>query len=196
MFLVCQKDYQNVTISKEKYLSGCKLGCNLGTRHQQDLLKTVPVDTIDSIKIPENTPLLVNDNQKLAKNNKLFSIFLPIPIRSSNNLLEQTTSQVEDFVPHMMMSMIKNIADRARRIMEFSQKSNENDLIFGKTNIKDDSLSTNVQGQISFDPKTGESVSVQRSMSVMMAKDKDGHNKMIVMRNPPKITINRDLFRK
>lgn len=167
----------------------------MGTKHHQDLLKTVPVDTIDSIKLPANTPSLVNGRQKLTKN-KLVSILLPMPIRSvSNGLLEQKTSQVEDFFPQMMMSMIKNMAEHARKIMEFSQKSDENDL-FRKPNIKDDSLSTNVQGQISFDPKTGESVSVQHSMSVMMTKDNDGHNKMIVMRTPPKITIHRDLFRK
>lgn len=102
------------------------------------------------------------------------SIIIPIqPIEPSMDSLSNddiSSEQLPSMMPNaikMMFQMMHQMAERARQSMLDSNDS-----------------------EMSFQPSDN-SISISRSMSVLMTKDKDGHSKMVVLHSLPNVHIRR-----
>ncbi len=110
-----------------------------------------------------------------------FSIIVPL-IGGSRDESESGTSNGadSDFQSNMpralqsMMAMMHSLAERARQSMAAQRESDEG-------------------GNGLMDPRGG-AISVSRSMSVVMTRDKDGHQKVVVVHQLPRISIHRETF--
>lgn len=110
-----------------------------------------------------------------------FSIIVPL-IGGTRDEPESGTSNGADseFQSNMpralqsMMAMMHSLAERARQSMAAQREADEG-------------------GNGLMDPRGG-AISVSRSMSVVMTRDKDGHQKVVVVHQLPRISIHRETF--
>ncbi|OTF76703.1 hypothetical protein BLA29_005569, partial [Euroglyphus maynei] len=198
----CLKVYKNDTKSR----SICNFGCRLADAQTKES-KTKPIITIASVAAHEDSTHdnIVPDTTESAKSTsddeknddeRTFSMFIPIPIRTITTANElEGNSQPENLdgifsqdnspssLSRMMMSMVRSMAERARQMIDFARTQQQK--------MEDSRFSMDFGSSSNTGGASGDAVSVERSMSVMMTKDKDGHNKFVVMRKPPKITIHR-----
>ncbi|KAH9526112.1 uncharacterized protein LOC124495906 [Dermatophagoides farinae] len=200
-FNSCVKVYPNDT----KSISICNFGCRLADNAQSEKSKTRPIITISSVATHDestdnNTVIDATESVKSASNDgkdekkRTFSMFIPIrTITSANELDDNSQPESLDRVfaqnnmpsslSQMMMSMVRSMAERARQMIDFARTQQQK--------MEDDRFSMDFDSSSNTGEAGGEAVSYERSMSVMMTKDKDGNNKLVVMREPPKITIHR-----
>lgn len=81
-----------------------------------------------------------------------------------------------------MVAMMHSLAERARQTMVANKEQQEDDGVFG--------ASKGFQSEAG----PGGAISVSRSMSVVMTRDKDGHQKVVVVHQLPRISIHRETF--
>ncbi|XP_027198828.2 uncharacterized protein LOC113793060 isoform X1 [Dermatophagoides pteronyssinus] len=198
-FNSCLKVYPNDT----KSISICNFGCRLADNAQTEEPKTRPIITISSVDAHEDSSHnnmaadAIEPENSTSDEERTFSMFIPIPIRTITSASElngnsqqesldrilKTQDSSSSSLSRIMMSMVRSMAERARQMIDFARTQ--------QRNMEDSRFSMGLDSSANTGETGGEAVSVERSMSVMMTKDKDGHNKFVVMRKPPKITIHR-----
>lgn len=131
-----------------------------------------PVKTVSSVE---------NDSSSDDK-------MIPVRIIGPSND-PQPSPIIKDLMSQEMRSIVTNILNRMRNLMNFARQhpTLEN-------RVQNDQVIEDPPQSFLFKPKSEDSFSVQRSLSVLMTRDGEGHNKIVVIKPPPKITSHRNTW--
>ncbi|KAF7496299.1 hypothetical protein SSS_01100 [Sarcoptes scabiei] len=169
--LVNSKDLCNQTC-KETYSDSpdqkaCIFACAMNAEDQFE-----PVKTVSSVE---------NDSSSDDK-------MIPVRIIGPSND-PQPSPIIKDLMSQEMRSIVTNILNRMRNLMNFARQhpTLEN-------RVQNDQVIEDPPQSFLFKPKSEDSFSVQRSLSVLMTRDGEGHNKIVVIKPPPKITSHRNTW--
>ncbi|KAH9390797.1 hypothetical protein TYRP_006381 [Tyrophagus putrescentiae] len=165
----CTHAYDNGTVA----CAACQEGCR-----KTALVTEAAKKSSSSASEAEDGEDSSNDEEGPHRS---FSIIVPL-IGGSRDESESGTSNGadSDFQSNMpralqsMMAMMHSLAERARQSMAAQREADEG-------------------GNGLMDPRGG-AISVSRSMSVVMTRDKDGHQKVVVVHQLPRISIHRETF--
>ena len=172
----------------------CAVGCtkaSAAVKAINNYLNPIVNDNSDSNNSGDHSPDTPNNQHQT------FSII--IPIRSMNPSVYEREDEDEigrdpfsfssGVFPNalkQMLNIFHQMTQQAQRGLMFQRPQNDpadiGSIGGGESNIH--------ESEVSMD-SAGNSISVSKSMSVLMTKDKNGHSKMIVLHTIPKVFIHR-----
>ncbi|KAJ6225633.1 hypothetical protein RDWZM_004178 [Blomia tropicalis] len=164
----------------DQILEECFKTCSLAYDNGTSLNNACADGCSKTATVTKNVVELANDGLEREDESgqpaihRSVSIIIPIqpiePSMDSSSNDDISSEQLPSMMPNaikMMFQMMHQMAERARQSMLDSNDS-----------------------EMSFQPSDN-SISISRSMSVLMTKDKDGHSKMVVLHSLPNVHIRR-----